>query len=92
MSEYIHVSDQFETVEEVEKWLAEVDRLSKQNQNVDTLNHLEVAKKYIAETNGTHPAEFTKAKALSAIAEVLIHIAEHGVGDNNKPGIEFRDA
>lgn len=45
----------------------------------DNVDHLVTAKSYMAETNGEHPAEFIKAKALSAIAEVLIHIAENGV-------------
>ena len=48
-------------------------------QSIDTLNHLQVAKKFMEETNGTHPTEFIKAKALSAIVEALIYIAENGV-------------
>lgn len=51
-------------------------------QNIDTVDHLRTAKNYMAETVGTHPVEFIKAKALSAIAEVLIHIAENGVGNH----------
>lgn len=45
----------------------------------DNIDHLGIAKKFMLETDGTHPTEFIKAKALSAIAEVLIHIAENGV-------------
>ena len=48
-------------------------------QNVDAVNYLQTAKDFMEETNGTHPVEFVKAKALSAIAAVLIHIAENGV-------------
>lgn len=53
-------------------------------QSIDVVNHLQTAKDYMDETNGTHPAEFIKAKALAAIAEVLIHIAENGVGPNGR--------
>ena len=53
-------------------------------QNTDAVNHLQTAKDYMADTNGTHSAEFVKAKALAAIAEVLIHIAENGVGSNER--------
>jgi hypothetical protein len=45
----------------------------------DNVDHLDIAKRFMEETNGTHPADFVKAKALSAIAEALIHIAENGV-------------
>lgn len=51
--------------------------------NVDAVNHLQTAKDFMEDTNGTHPAEFVKAKALSAIAEALIYIAENGVGTND---------
>jgi hypothetical protein len=53
-------------------------------QNIDVESRLQIAKKFMDETcDGTsYPVEFIKAKALIAIAEVLIYIAENGVGTN----------
>lgn len=45
----------------------------------DNVDYLGTAKTCVAETNGSHPVEFVKAKALLAIAAALIHIAEKGV-------------